>query len=108
MLDYVSGFITPHAAYSVMGKLYPQFSRACLIETRSLKNNQVEITARQKPGMEEKPYQCANRKGMFEGISKLLTGRYPNIDHPVCIHHGGDYCQYIITWESSKSSIWKP
>lgn len=107
MLDYVSGFITPHSAYSVMSKLYPQVSRACLIETRSLKNNQVEITARQKPGVEEKPYQCANRKGMFEGISKLLTGKYPHIDHPVCLHHGGDYCQYIITWESSKSSIWK-
>ncbi|MCK7503393.1 MAG: hypothetical protein MZV70_04285 [Desulfobacterales bacterium] len=60
-----------------MGKLYPQVSRACLIETRSLKNNQAEITVTQKPGVEEKPYQCANRKGMFEGISKLLTGKYP-------------------------------
>ena len=103
----MSGFITPRAAYSVMGKLYRQVSRACLLETRSLKNNQVEITVRPKPGVEEKPYQCENRKGTFEAISKLLTGKFAHIDHPVCLHKGGDRCQYIISWEKTRSSIWK-
>ncbi len=46
-----------------MGKMYPQVSRSCLIETRSLRINQAEITVRLKPGVEEKPYQCANRWG---------------------------------------------
>ncbi len=107
MTNFVTGFITPAAAYSFMGKMYPQVSRACVIETRSLKNDQAEITVRLKPGVEEKPYQCANRWGMFESVSNLLTGKMPKIDHPVCIHQGGDRCQYIITWESTKSSIWK-
>ena len=107
MLHYVSGFITPGAAYMVMGKLYRQVSRACLVETRTLNNNQVEITVRPKPGIEEKPYQCENRQGAFESISKLLVGKFADIDHPVCLHKGGDRCQYIIKWEKTRSSIWK-
>ena len=88
MSHYVSGFITPEAAYSVIGKLYHQVSRACLLETRSLKKNQVEITVKPKPDVEEKPYQCENRKGSFEAISKLLTGKFAHIDHPVCCIRG--------------------
>jgi PAS domain S-box-containing protein/putative nucleotidyltransferase with HDIG domain len=107
MPHYVSGFLTPGAAYLFMGKLYNQVSRACLLETRSLKKNQVDITVRMKPGVQEKPYQCENRKGMFEGVSKLLTGKLAHIDHPVCIHKGGNHCQYIITWEQTQSSAWK-
>ncbi|HAR98567.1 MAG TPA: hypothetical protein DCS11_06715 [Syntrophus sp. (in: bacteria)] len=107
MANYVSGFITPKTAYSVVAKLYNQVSRACLLQARSLKTNQAEVTVRQKPGVEEKPYQCENRRGSLEGISKLLTGRFPHIDHPVCMHRGGDRCQYIITWEPTRSSLWK-
>jgi PAS domain S-box-containing protein/putative nucleotidyltransferase with HDIG domain len=107
MLHYVSGFITPGAAYMVMGKLYRQVSRACLLETRTLNNNQVEITVRPKPGIEEKPYQCENRQGAFESITKLLVGKFADIDHPVCLHKRGDRCQYIISWEKTRSSLWK-
>jgi PAS domain S-box-containing protein/putative nucleotidyltransferase with HDIG domain len=107
LMHYVSGFITPITAYMVMGKLYRQVSRACLLETRTLNNNQVEITVRPKPGVEEKPYQCENRKGAFESISKLLVGKFADIDHPVCLHKGGDRCQYIISWEQTRSAVWK-
>ncbi|MDO9230350.1 MAG: HD domain-containing protein [Syntrophales bacterium] len=107
IFNYVAGFITPGAAYSVIGKLYHQVSRACLLETRFLKKNQIEITVKTKPDVEEKPYQCENRKGYFEAVSKMLTGKFAHIDHPVCLHKGGDRCQYIISWEQTRSSTWK-
>jgi PAS domain S-box-containing protein/putative nucleotidyltransferase with HDIG domain len=107
MTSFLTGFITPSAAYRFMGKMYAQVSRSCVIETRSLKINQAEIKVTLQSGVEEKPYQCANRLGTFESISKILTGKLPKIDHPVCLHKGGDCCQYIITWESSRSSVWK-
>ncbi len=107
MANYVAGFITPRAAYSVVAKLYQQVSRSCNLQTRILNNNQAEITVWQKPGVVEKSYQCANRQGSFEGIAKLLTGKLPQIDHPVCMHRGGDCCRYIITWEPTQSSLWK-
>ncbi len=74
MTHYVAGFINPNTAYSVVAKLYNQVSRACLLQARALKSNQAEITVRLKPGVEEKLYQCENRRGALEGISKLLTG----------------------------------
>ncbi|HOG07950.1 MAG: HD domain-containing protein [Syntrophales bacterium] len=107
MTHYVAGFINPKTAYSVVAKLYNQVSRACLLQARALKSNQAEITVRLKPGVEEKLYQCENRWGALEGISKLLTGRFPHIDHPVCMHKEGDCCRYIITWEPTRSSLWK-
>jgi PAS domain S-box-containing protein/putative nucleotidyltransferase with HDIG domain len=107
MSHYVAGFITPGAAYSVISKLYHQVSRACLLETRFLKKNQIDITVKLKPGIKEKPYQCENRKGSFEAIAKLLTGKLAHIDHPVCLHQGGDRCQYLISWEQTRSSSWK-
>ncbi|MBW1673618.1 MAG: GAF domain-containing protein, partial [Deltaproteobacteria bacterium] len=30
-----------------------------------------------------------------------------NIEHPTCIHRGGDLCRYIITWGKTPSLIWK-
>ena len=107
MPHYVSGFITPKVAYSVIGKLYQKVSRACQVETRFLKKDQVEITVRTMPDVKEKPYQCENRRGSFEAIAKLLTGKLAHIDHPDCLHKGGDCCRYLITWERTPSSVWK-
>ena len=107
MTRFMTGFITPGSAYAALGKLYPQVSRACFVNTRMLQSNVTEVTVKLKPGAQERVFQCKNRQGLFEGMTKILTGKFPHIDHPVCIHKGGDCCQYIITWESSRSSIWK-
>ena len=103
MTRFMTGFITPGSAYAALGKLYPQVSRACFVNTRMLQSNVTEVTVKLKSGVEERVFQCKNRQGLFEGMTKILTGKFPRIDHPVCIHKGGDCCQYIITWESSRS-----
>lgn len=106
--QYTRGFITPAAAYMVMGKfLYPQASRSCTISTKNLGNNKTEIVVTANKGVIEKPYQCENRMGMFEGIAKLFTGKFATIEHTTCMHKGGLECRYIITWERSKTFIWK-
>lgn len=107
MAHYLAGFITPGTAYSFMGKLYPQVSRSCVIETKALSGNQVEINVRLKPGVQEKPYQCENRRGSFEGIAKRLTGKAATVLHPVCLHNGGDHCEYRVSWENTRSATWR-
>ena len=106
--QYTRGFITPSAAYMVMGKLlYPQVSRSCTISTKNLGNNKTEIVVTAKKGVIEKPYQCENRMGIFEAVPKLFTGKLATIEHPTCMHKGDSECRYIITWERSKTFIWK-
>ena len=51
MTNFLTGFITPGAAYKFMGKMYSQISRSCYLETKSLGSNQVEISVKQKIGV---------------------------------------------------------
>ena len=105
--QYTLGFITPSAAYTVLGKLYPHMSRGSSMETRKIGPNQVEVVAIQNPGVTEKPYQCENRLGTFEGIAKLFTNELAEIEHTSCMHISGDRCVYKITWKTTPSFIWK-
>ena len=105
--QYAMGFMTPWAAYTVLSKLYPHMSRGSTMETRSLGLNQVEVIAVQNPGVTEKPYQCQNRMGVFEGIAKLFTNKLAAIEHDTCMHISGDRCVYRIRWEETPAFIWK-
>ncbi|MBW2557439.1 MAG: PAS domain S-box protein [Deltaproteobacteria bacterium] len=107
MQQYALGFITPATAYAVLEKLYNQVSRACTLTTKRLDNNSIEITVTPKEGVVEKPFQCENRMGTFEAVARMFTNRFARIDHPTCMHKGGDICSYIITWKKTPSLIWK-
>jgi len=107
MRKLILGFITPSVAYSMLGKFYPHFSRAVTIRIRSIGPNQIEISVIPNPGVREKPFQCENRIGVFEAIGKLFTGKFASVEHPTCIHKGGDSCRYIISWEKTPSLVWK-
>jgi PAS domain S-box-containing protein len=105
--QYALGFVTPSAAYSVLGKLYPHVSRASILKSKMIAANKMEIDAIPKQDVSEKPYQCENRMGTLEAIAKLFTSKFAQIDHPVCLHRGGEYCKYILTWEESPAGRWK-
>jgi len=101
--QYALGFMTPAAAYWVVKNLASRLTRAHTFKTRKLGPEKVEITSLPNPGVAEKLYQCDNRMGMFESVAKLFTNKFAEIEHPTCIHKGGDICRYIITWENRPS-----
>ena len=105
--QYAQGFITPAAAYKLMGKIYPVVSRACLVETKRIGKDKIEISVQPKPGVVEKPYQCDNRLGTFESVAKLFTNDFAKIEHPECIHRGDRQCRYIISWHQPRYRKWK-
>jgi PAS domain S-box-containing protein len=105
--QYTLGFMTPAAAYTVLEKLYPHMSRGSTLRTTKVGATIVEAVAIQNPGVKEKPYQCANRQGIFEGMAKLFTNKFAEIDHHTCMHVSGDRCCYTIKWEETPSFSWK-
>ena len=105
--QYVLGLMSPTAIYLLMEKLYPLVSRGANIKVKKLAPNSVEIVSIPKPGVEEKLYQCENRTGIFEAQAVWFTDEYAKIEHPVCLHKGGDCCRYIITWEKTAQYAWK-
>jgi len=105
--QYALGFITPVYAYAMLEKLQPLVTRACTLETKKIGLGKVEVIVKPLPGVEEKPYQCENRIGTYESIARLFTGNIADIDHPICIHRGGDHCHYVISWENTPLYRWK-
>jgi PAS domain S-box-containing protein len=104
---YTLGFMTPASAYWLLERITPHITRSTTFSSRRIGSNKVEVTVTQNPGVIENPYQCDNRMGQLEAIAKVFTGKFAKLEHPTCIHKGGDACRYLITWEKTPSLLWK-
>jgi len=105
--QYILGLMTPATIYQLMEKNYPFLSRGADIHVKKTGPRQVEITAVLKPGVAEKPYQCANRTGIFETFPTLFTSEPAAIEHPECFHRGAPHCRYIVSWRESRPRRWR-
>jgi len=105
--QYMLGLLTPAIVYQLMERHYVLLSRAASIATKQLGPANVAITATPKPGVTEKPYQCENRRGIFEALARWSTGELARIEHPECLHQGAPHCRYLITWEESPPRFWR-
>ncbi len=104
--QYILGLMSPTEIFLLVGKVAPLLSRAADIRSKKLGPNVVEIIATINPGVNEKPYQCANRMGLFESVTTFFTDSFANIEHPSCIHKGDASCRYIITWNKAPKILW--
>jgi PAS domain S-box-containing protein len=105
--QYILGLMNPTAIFLLIEKVYPLLSQGMEVRSKKTGPTSVEIVATPKPGVHEKPYQCANRIGVFESTAKFFTTRFARIEHPTCLHRGDDCCRYIITWDKSPKAFWK-
>ena len=105
--QYMLGFINPATAYGVLERINAQLSRGATLKTKAIGTDRIEAKATLQPGVVEKPYQCQNRLGGLEALAKLSTNKFASIEHPVCIHKGGDCCLYVISWENTRTFFWK-
>ncbi len=105
--QYLLGFISPRTAYEVIEKINARLSRAAIMKIKPIGSNRIEIRATLIPHATEKSYQCDYRYGALEAVAKLFTNKFAKIEHPVCIHKGGDCCLYLISWEKTRIYTWK-
>jgi PAS domain S-box-containing protein len=105
--QYTLGLLSPALIYLSIGKVYNLFTKGVKAKTKKLKPNKIEIIITPLPGVDEKPYQCENRTGMFEAVGKLFSSQYAKIEHPACYHKGDKSCRYIIAWDITPAMIWK-
>ena len=105
--QYLLSFVSIEKAYAVMEIIYSRFSRAAVLKTKSIGANAIEARITLVPNVVEEPFQCLYRTGSLEAVATLFTGKYANIEHPICLHKGGDCCLYNISWEKSRTFVWK-
>jgi PAS domain S-box-containing protein len=101
------GFLAPANAYLLLDRITPHLDRSGIYRTRKIVSNKVEITFKPNPQVKQKPYQCENRLGTFDAVGKFFLNRFPHIEHPECIHQGGDCCRYIISWDEPPQLTWR-
>ncbi|MBW1677047.1 MAG: GAF domain-containing protein, partial [Deltaproteobacteria bacterium] len=105
--QYTLGFMNLSTVYLMMSKLTKMLNRGLEVTVDKLGNNKVEIIASIKPGVNEKPYQCQNRIGMYESAAKLFTRQFAHVEHPECFHKGHKHCRYIVTWKTTPFARWR-
>ncbi len=104
---YIMGLLNPGSVYVLMSRFYACLSRGADVKAVKKGSGKVEISTTPAPGVNEKLYQCENRKGIFESVAKIFTGNFAHIEHPLCFHKGDGFCKYIITWGKVKAIKWK-
>lgn len=101
------GLLRISSTYLLLSKLYPLLSRGARVTSRKLTPNRVEIKVVPVTGVQEKPYQCENRIGVFESMPTLFTDKFASIEELECIHRGDTQCRYIVTWDEPSSLRWR-
>ncbi len=101
--QYILGFITVETAYSSIERITTKLTRGGTMKMHKLGHNKVEVNARPAKDVNERPYQCKNRLGMLEAIPMVFFNKFADIEHPLCIHKGDEYCKYIISWDEPAS-----
>jgi len=99
---YLIGLLNLSTLYQLIGKVYLLFSRGASVKANKLGPNKIELISRPKSGVNEKPYQCEYRIGMFESVARYFIKEYAQVEHPECFHEGHPHCRYIITWGRSR------
>ncbi len=105
--QYILGFVSPFTAFSVIEKFASMLTRGHKFTTRKLEEDKIEVTVHLQPGVKEKKFQCENRMGTLEALTRFFTIKLPQIEHLSCVHNGDDCCRYIITIERTPISLWK-
>jgi HD-GYP domain-containing protein (c-di-GMP phosphodiesterase class II) len=104
MRRYILGLIGPQNAYELVGKYASKFTKSATFSSKKISSNKVEIIVKPNEGVTERPFQCENRLGFFDAISRAFDYSLPEIKHPECIFEEGSVCRYSITWQKSLSA----
>ena len=104
MRRYILGLIGPKNAYELVGKYASKFTKSAKFTSTRVAADKVEINVVPNEGVKEELFQCENRFGYWEAISKIFNYKIKSIEHPECIFLGGKSCKYIIEWQESHSA----
>jgi len=101
---YAMSFINPHTMFEKIGDVVHQLSRSSVYTSRKISDTGVEVSVKPLPGIQEEPFQCENRMGVFEATIANFNYIPEAIEHPECMFKGGKICRYVLRWRLTKSA----
>ena len=101
---YALSFINPHMMFEKIGDVVHQLSRSSTYSSRKINETGVEILVKPLEGIQEEPFQCENRMGVFEAGIKNFNYKLEAIEHPECMFNGGKVCRYVVRWGVTRAA----
>jgi HD-GYP domain-containing protein (c-di-GMP phosphodiesterase class II) len=102
--QYILAMLGPAKAFALGGKLAETLTKSACYSTKVINQKSVEVTVRPREGVNEEPFQCQNRLGIFEAIVSLFNYKTPHIEHNECVFKGNPVCRYTIRWQPNLTS----
>ena len=101
---YALSFINPHTMFEKIGDVVHQLVRSSSYTSQKISETGVEIVVKPQPGIQEEPFQCENRMGVFEAGIENFNYKLEAIEHPECMFKGGKVCRYVVRWGITKAA----
>jgi class 3 adenylate cyclase len=105
--EYLGGFFyvirtlgTPELVYKQLPELNRPMSKITNWEIGEIGDGSAVISFHVAEGHSDDEHFCLNRQGALAGIPKGLGLPPARVEHPVCLHRGGDRCEYHVSWQT--------
>ncbi len=91
---------SPALVYRQLPALNRPLSKITNWEIAEINRGRAVINFHVSEGHSDDEHFCLNRKGALAGIPKGLGLPPAQVEHPVCLHRGGDHCEYHVSWQA--------
>jgi adenylate cyclase len=102
----IRGLVKVGRLYQLISKVTPRFTKAATMKVLKFSKTEAHLESIPNDGHTERLYMCQNRMGILTGIPTIFGMPHAHIDHPECLHKGGNKCVYNVTWKEKSSSWW--
>jgi class 3 adenylate cyclase len=90
---------TPSLVYRQLQALNAPMSKITNWEIVEIGSTRAVLRFQVSEGHSDDEHFCLNRQGALAGIPKGLGLPPARVEHPVCLHRGGECCEYHVSWQ---------
>ena len=105
--EYLGGFFyvirtlgSPGLVYKQLPDLNRPMSKITNWEIGEIGDSSAVISFHVAEGHSDDEHFCLNRQGALAGIPKGVGLPPARVEHPICLHRGGDRCEYHVSWQA--------
>lgn len=95
---FARALLEPRHVYERVSQITKRYSRVTNWTIEELQDTQATITFWPASAYKDDVLFCRNRQGLLESTPGIFGLPRAQLEHPVCLHRGGDRCEYRVRW----------
>ena len=94
----IRALLTPRAVYEQAAVITARYSRVTDWKFDVQSENRATVTFRPTSRDKDDYHFCRNRIGTLEAVPLAFGLPQAHVEHPECLHQGGEKCVYVLHW----------